>query len=122
MKELRERENGNFSFNSGLIVGCKQYSLRKSIEIDDEMHVIEINKCKGYSQKKNKLRYEDMREMAEGNTIRQDQDQFRCPKSNYVSETNYCEIRTVKVNKSFRMNYTKGIVNKETGEITPLII
>ena len=43
-----------------------------------------------------------------GEKMSQEQTQFRCPKSNYVSETREFTIKSQKVNKSFRKTYTKG--------------
>ena len=44
-------EHGNLSFGEGLITGCKQYALKKTIVVGGETHEIQILKCKGYSQK-----------------------------------------------------------------------
>ena len=49
--------------------------------------------------------------MNEGGSIEQTQSQFRCPKSNYVSETSSFNIKIQKVTKSFRKIYTKGVVD-----------
>jgi len=93
--------------------------------------VLEIVKLKGYSQRDtesdtyshsnlmkkeiptasktvNKLKYDDMAKMNLGVKISQEQTQFRCPKSNYVSETQAFKINSKKINKSFRRTYTKG--------------
>jgi hypothetical protein len=49
--------------------------------------------------------------MNDGGSIVQTQSQFRCPKSNYVSETTSFNIKIQKVTKSFRKIYTKGVVD-----------
>ena len=121
-KQLLKKENGNFSFDSGIITGCKQYGLKKTITIEEETYEIEIVKIKGYSQKDtydfkvgdgwvkkvNKLKYSDMEDINNGINIKQPQSQFVCPKSNFVSETDAFSINTKKVSKSFRKTYTKG--------------
>ena len=116
--ELAATEGGNLSFDEGLITGCKQYGLRKSITVDGTVHEIEILKCKGYSQKDKPLNYSDFELLEAGGRFSQKQMQFRCPKSNYVSETDAFTIRTQHVNKSFRKIYTKGEV-LDTGTVVP---
>ena len=129
--ELVANENGNLSFDEGIITGCKQYALKKTIVVEGKEHVLEIVKLKGYSQRDtesdtyshsdlmkkeiptasktvNKLKYDDMAKMNLGVKISQEQTQFRCPKSNYVSETQAFNINSKKINKSFRRTYTKG--------------
>ena len=140
--ELVANENGNLSFDEGIITGCKQYALKKTITVEGKEHVLEIVKLKGYSQRDtdaddythndlmkknipvatktvNKLKYSDMAEMNLGVKISQKQTQFRCPKSNYVSETHAFNINSKKITKSFRKTYTKGII-LENGRVEPL--
>lgn len=113
-KKLVEKENGNLSFDEGIITGCKQYALKKQFEIDDEIHNVEIVKLKGYSQRDDKLKFNDMLHINEGkNKIQQEQTQFICPKSNYVSDTRAFNIKSKKITKSFRRCYTKGQVFKD---------
>jgi hypothetical protein len=118
LERLRAEENGNFSFDRGVITGLKQYGLQKKIVIDGKEHNIEIVKCKGYSQKDDKLTFQDMIDLNEGRNFSQNQVQFRCPKSNYVSETRFCNIATKIQKKTFRKIYTKGVV-KENGDVVP---
>lgn len=120
LQNLRDLEGGNLRFDGGVITGLKQYALRKTILIDGQEEKIEIVKLKGYSQKYGKLTYEHMEQMDRGEKITQIQKQFRCPKSNYVSETSSFQIKTVDVQKSFRKCYSKGIVNGSN--VTPLIL
>lgn len=108
--EVLEAENGNLSWDSCIITGCKQYALKKVITLDGTPYPIEINKLKGYSQSKNKLHFSDMEQLSEGKNITQQQIQFRCPKSNYVSDTHIFEIRTEPIEKRFRRTYTKGVL------------
>lgn len=140
--ELVAKENGNLSFDEGIITGCKQYALKKTVVVDGKEHVLEIVKLKGYSQgdtendnyshndlmKKeipiasktvNKLKYDDMAKMNLGVNISQSQTQFRCPKSNYVSETQAFSINSKKIIKSFRRTYTKGQIFSN-GWVMPL--
>ena len=58
--------------------------------------------------------------LSQGEETTQEQTQFRCPKSNYVSETDSFKITTKKVTKKFKAVYTKGVVDGE--KVTPLII
>ena len=116
-----KKENGNFHFDKGVITGCKQYSLSKTIEIEGKSHTIEIVKLKGYSQKKEKLTYNDMENMNKGVNKSQSQTQFICPKSNYISETDTFSIKSKTIKKSFRKTYTKGII-LDNGDIEPLKI
>ena len=120
--ELVAQESGNLSFDMGCITGCKQYALRKKIKIEDKIHTIEIVKIKGYSQREDKLKYSDMEKLGNGKKLFQNQMQFRCPKSNYVSDTQSFNIKTKYVKKSFRMTYTKGQLFKPTGDVMPLRI
>ena len=78
-------------------------------------------KCKGYSQKDNALTHADFETLEAGGKFSQSQMQFRCPKSNYVSETDSFTIRTKYVDKSFRKIYTKGTV-LDTGTVIPLVL
>jgi hypothetical protein len=112
-------EHGNLSFDEGLITGCKQYALKKTVVVGGETHEIQILKCKGYSQKDKPLNYSDFELLEAGGRFSQKQMQFRCPKSNYVSETDAFTIRTQHVNKSFRKIYSKAKVNPLTGVVTP---
>ena len=111
-------ENGNLSFDEGIITGCKQYALRKTITVDGTSHEIEILKCKGYSQNDKKLNYADFKTLSDGGTFKQKQMQFRCPKSNYVSQTDAFTIKTQYVDKTFRQVYTKGVVLPD-GTVVP---
>ncbi|MHC4836359.1 MAG: DNA polymerase, partial [Planctomycetota bacterium] len=118
---LLKEEKGNLSWDDGLITGCKQYALKKNIIIDGKNYLIESVKLKGYSQRKKKLTFEDMSTLNEGKKVfSQIQDQFRCPKSNYVSDTSSFEIKTKQVKKRFRKTYTKGKIFQ--GFVFPHII
>ena len=76
---------------------------------------------KGYSQKDSKLKFDDMLKVSQGDNIEQIQSQFRCPKSNYVSDTDTFKITTKKVIKKFKSVYTKGIVNTNM-KVSPIEI
>ena len=110
LERLRVEENGNFSFDKGVTTALKQYALQKKITINEKEYNIEVVKCKGYSQKEDKLTFQDMINLSEGKNFSQNQVQFRCPKSNYVSETRFCNIATKIQKKTFRKIYTKGVV------------
>lgn len=109
LKKNIENENGNVYFDRCIINGCKMYGLKRDN--------IEIVKCKGYSQKEKKLKYEEMKILGESE-IKQLQNQFRCPKNNYVSQTNSFVINLKSVEKKFKRLYTKGVVNGS--KVSPL--
>ena len=69
---------------------------------------MEVVKLKGYSQKADKLKFDDMININKRLKMSQNQTQFRCPKSNYISETRSFSIKSEIVNKSFKRCYTKG--------------
>ena len=77
-----------------------------------------VLKCKGYSQNDKELAYSDFETLNSGGTFSQEQSQFRCPKSNYVSETDSFTIKTQIVKKSFRKVYTKALVHAD-GSTSP---
>jgi hypothetical protein len=79
---------------------------------------MQMLKCKGYSQKDKPLNYSDFELLEAGGRFSQKQMQFRCPKSNYVSETDAFTTRTQHVSKSFRKTCTKGEV-LDTGTVVP---
>lgn len=112
LQRIKDIEGGNNYFDKGILTGCKQYALQKYIMVNNKLHIIEIVKCKGYSQKDDKLKFEDMASLNRGDKMTQEQTQFRCPKSNYVSETKSFVIKSMKVEKSFRKTYSKGQIFK----------
>jgi hypothetical protein len=113
-------EHGNLSFGEGLITGCEKHCLRKAIAVDGAAHEIEMLKCKGYSQKDKPLNYSDFELLEAGGRFSQKQMmQLRCPKSNYVSETDAFTMHTQFVKKSFKTIYSKSGVNPLTGIVTP---
>ncbi len=105
------------SFDSGFVLGCKEYGLTKTITVEGVDHKVECLKCKGYALD-GSLNYQMFETMNEGGSIEQTQSQFRCPKSNYVSETSSFNIEKKKVTKRFRKIYTKGVVDYN-GVVTP---
>jgi hypothetical protein len=100
--ELLRKENGNMHFDSGILTGCKQYSMSKDLSVEGNIIPVEICKLKGYSKKGKNLTHDDFRTLDEGKLIKQKQMQFHCPKSNYVSETEQFTIKTAYVTKKFR--------------------
>jgi hypothetical protein len=107
-EELCNKEGGNFSWDEGVITGCKQYALKKTITLEGKEHTMEVVKLKGFSQKADKLKFDDMININKRVKMSQNQTQFRCPKSNYISETRSFTIKSKIVNKSFKRCYTKG--------------
>jgi hypothetical protein len=84
--------------------------------------VIEINKLKGYKQTgEDELSFNMFDDLITGKTklISQVQNQFICPKSNYVSEEKKFGISIKPIKKDFNIIYNKGTV--EGSYIKPLI-
>lgn len=130
------KDGGEFCFDSGVILGCKFYALKKKL-IDGEEKV--ILKLKGYNQKADKLygntplTYDKFEKL--GNELKtkgilpvynfgisQIQKQWLRPKTNFTSERNHLEIQLKSIAKKFNPIYTKGQVDNETLKINPLIL
>ena len=140
LKKEMDKDGGELSFDKGIIAGCKQYSLHKTLL--DGGYVV-AGACKGC---KRKLSYEEFqhllygtqiekqREMEkeilkrnpnfkipEGYRLYERQTQFRSSTSDHIAEGSYTEIRRIDIDKSVRVNYTKGIVENE-GWVVPHIL
>ena len=144
VKELVEKEfhkdGGELSFDKGIIAGCKQYSLHKTLLDGGE---IIATACKGV---KRKLSYDEFRHLLYGNMMDKQleaeteikkrnpkfegttdyrlyerQTQFRSSLSEHIKEGNFTDIKKVQIDKSIRVNYTKGEV-KDDGWVKPLIL
>ena len=135
-----EKDGGELSFDKGIIAGCKQYSLQKTL-IDGGS--ILASACKGV---KRKLSYDEFKHLLYGNMmvkqlrdeeeifkrnpefkpavgyrIYEQQTQFRSSTSDHIAEGSYTEIRKIDIDKSVRINYTKGVVENE-GWVKPHIL
>ena len=116
MEKQLEADGGCPHFDQLCLAGCKFYSLKKTC-INGE--VADISKCKGYKQTKDdKLSFEII---SSGETMIQEQLQFKLPKSNYVSETQSCAMRTIKMLKKFNWIYNKS-KRDENNNLETLII
>ena len=144
VKELVEKEfhkdGGELSFDKGIIAGCKQYSLHKTLLDGGE---IIATACKGVRRK---LSYDEFRHLLYGNMMDKQleaeteikkrnpkfegttdyrlyerQTQFRSSLSEHIKEGNFTDIKKVQIDKSIRVNYTKGEV-KDDGWVKPLIL
>ena len=138
-KEM-ENDGGELSFDKGIIAGCKQYSLHKTL-LDGG--VVIAGACKGV---KKKLSYEEFSHLLYGNMmdkqleaeadikkrnpnfegsstykLYEQQTQFRSSISDHIKEGNYTDIKKVEIDKSIRVNYTKGEV-KDDGWVKPLVL
>jgi hypothetical protein len=119
--------DGGFNlFDEVIIGGCKFYSCKKTCY---DGSTIEINKLKGYKQVDNEedgdldeLSFEIFENLISGKLplIKQTQNQFICPKSNYVSEDHKFGISIKPVVKEFNITYNKGTI--EGSYIKPLIL
>jgi hypothetical protein len=140
VKKEMENDGGELAFDKGIIAGCKQYSLHKTL-LDGGSVV--AGACKGC---KRKLSYEEFQHLLYGTMIEEQretekqillrnpkfkipegyrlyerQTQFRSSQSDHLREGDYTEIRRIDIDKSIRVNYTKGIVKKE-GWVVPHIL
>ena len=137
VKKEMEVDGGELAFDKGIIAGCKQYSLHKTL-LDGGSVV--AGACKGC---KRKLKYEEFQHLLYGTMIENQrkiekeiilrnpkfkipegfrlyerQTQFRSSTSEHISEGSYTEIRRIDIDKSVRINYTKGIIENE-GWVVP---
>ena len=140
VKKEMDKDGGELSFDKGIIAGCKQYSLHKTL-LDGGSVV--AGACKGC---KRKLKYEEFQHLLygtqidkqreiekeilkrnpnfkipEGYRLYERQTQFRSSTSDHIAEGSYTEIRRVDIDKSVRVNYTKGIIENE-GWVVPHIL
>lgn len=114
VKEQIKKDNGLIHFDKLILGGLKYYALKRGD--------IEICKCKGYSKKDKKLKFSDFENYIHKNIpIKQHQTQFKNPMSNHMSETNFMGISTNEIEKSFKMMYSKGIVDDNLN-ITPILV
>ena len=150
MDKQKEIDGGEYSFDKGIIAGCKQYCLRKETF---EGGVIEAEASKGCKKKldysdfhhllygskmEEQRKYEeDIKErrgedwvVPSGNRIYERQIQFRSGLIDHIKEGNGCDVRIITLDKSMRVNYDKGSVAGvigtdgvcATGIVEPLII
>lgn len=140
VKKEMEKDGGELAFDKGIIAGCKQYSLHKKL-LDGGS--VSAGACKGC---KRKLKYEEFQHLLygtmmetqreaekqiilrnpnfkipEGYRLYERQTQFRSSTSDHIAEGDYTEIRRIDIDKSIRINYTKGIVENE-GWVVPHIL
>ena len=140
VKAEKDKDDGELSFDKGIIAGCKQYSLMKTL-IDGG--VISAGACKGC---KRKLSYAEFQHLLYGTDIEnqraiekkilaenpkfkqpdgfrlyEKQEQFRSSLCDHMREGSYTEIKRIEINKAVRINYTKGILG-EGGFVTPHIL
>ena len=140
VKKEMDKDGGELSFDKGIIAGCKSYSLHKTL-LDGGSVV--AGACKGC---KRKLKYEEFQHLLYGTMIEEQreiekqiilrnpnfkiptdyrlyerQTQFRSSTSDHISEGSYTEIRRIDIDKSVRINYTKGIIENE-GWVKPHIL
>jgi len=119
LAKQKEADGGAIHFDELIIGGCKFYSCKKTLFNGE---VIEINKLKGYKQTgEDELSFNMFDDLITGKTklISQVQNQFICPKSNYVSEEKKFGISIKPIKKDFNIIYNKGTV--EGSYIKPLI-
>jgi len=122
-KEILKKQteiDGFLHFDELIINGCKFYSIKKKLY---DGNVIEINKLKGFKQTDDDLLdYDIFEKLAnkEIEQIEQIQEQFICPKSNYVSNDKNFGMTIKKVKKEFKIQYNKGKINNSY--INPFVL
>ena len=134
----KKKDGGELSFDKGIIAGCKQYSLHKKL-LDGGS--IKAGACKGCRRP---LSYEEFSHLLfgtmleeqrkaeaeilirnpkfvapEGYRLYEQQTQFRSSTADHIAEGNFTEIQKIEIDKSIRVNYTKGIVDEKKGWVTP---
>jgi hypothetical protein len=140
VKKEMDLDGGELSFDKGIIAGCKQYSLHKTLS--DGGSVV-AGACKGC---KRKLSYEEFQHLLYGTMIDiqremekqiilrnpnfkiptgyrlyERQTQFRSSTCDHIAEGNFTEIQRIDIDKSVRVNYTKGTIDNE-GWVAPHIL
>ena len=130
-----KEENYSIFFDECITYQAKFYGLRKTLV---NGYKVEICKCKGYKVDKEDssskygraLNYELLRNPTDKggkkntlweHVIKNNQFQFRAPKSSFVDEQNFGGVSYQTVKKEFRLAYTKGSVDKD-GFIKPFVI
>jgi len=149
MEKQKKLDDGEFSFDKGIIAGCKQYCLSKKVY---DGGYIEASASKGC---KKDLTYEDFHHLLYGTKMKEqeeyeakillskpewkkpkgfrlyeEQTQFRSGLIEHMTEGEGYNIRIVSIDKSMRINYEKGIVANTIGAdgisasgiVKPLII
>jgi len=144
-----EIDNGEIHFDRGIIAGCKNYCLHKKLWDGGYVEASASKGCSRkltygdyehlfYGTKKNEqMKIE--KELLVEKLLKNPKDKWEMPylkgewrlydkleiwKSSiceHIEEGSYTDIAKIKVNKSFRQQYTKGKVRKN-GEVVPLII
>ena len=120
-------DGGDASFDKAVFAGCKFYTISKKCY---NGQVIEMCKLKGFKDKNKQLgsnevddslEYNDFADLMHDGSkiITQNQTQFNIPKSSMVDEQRNFGLKTIGVTKKFSINYKKGNVNKQTGEVQP---
>ena len=140
VKKEMDKDGGELSFDKGIIAGCKQYSLHKTL-LDGG--VVVAGACKGCKRKlsydefshllygtmlenQRKIEFEIMKrnpnfQIPDGYRLYERQTQFRSSTSDHIAEGTYTEIKRIDIDKSLRVNYTKGKVENE-GWVVPHIV
>ena len=129
MEKQKEIDGGEFSFDKGIIAGCKQYCLYKkvydggfieaeaskgcacSLDYTDFHHLLygsKITEQRKY-EKEIKKKKPDW-EAPEGYRLYESQQQFRSSLIEHIKEGSGTDIKIIHLDKAMRINYTKGSV------------
>ena len=149
MEKQLEVDNGEYSFDKGIIAGCKQYCLskktydgghikaeaskgcRKSLDYEDFHHLLYGSKIE--EQRKYEEEIKSIKpdwEAPDGFRLYEKQEQFRSSLIDHLTENEGFDVRIVNIDKAMRINYTKGMVAglegcdgiKSNGIVKPHII
>ena len=149
MKKQKELDGGEYSFDKGIIAGCKMYCLykktydggfieaeaskgcKRSLDYSDFHHLLYGSKMEEQREYEDEIksRRPDW-EAPEGFRLYERQTQFRSGLIEHIKEGSGTDVKIVNIDKSMRINYMKGTVAgtigsdgvKSTGIVKPLIL
>jgi DNA polymerase elongation subunit (family B) len=121
IKKQMEIDGGDLYFEECFVCGCKFYAVSKTIYNGEKIFMTKLKGFKDFED--SKLEFEWFRKLVSGEMthIEHTQEQWNLPKSSMVDEERVMGLNIIPVHKTFRINYTKGIENAETHEITPFV-
>lgn len=138
MTKQKELDGGEFSFDKGIIAGCKQYCLHKkvydggfieaeaskgckrSLDYSDFHHLLYGSKMEEQNVYEEEIKQRKKEkgiewEAPEGFRLYERQTQFRSSLIEHIKEGDGCDVKITNIDKSMRINYLKGKVNGIVG-------
>lgn len=122
INKQKELDGGDLYFDECFICGCKFYAVAKTLYNGEKIFMTKLKGFKDYED--SKLEYAWFSKLVNGeiSQIEQVQEQWNMPKSSMADENRVMGLKIVPVHKKFKINYTKGILDDETGKITPFVL